>query len=396
MSDNSTSWTLTLPASNTSTAQNLSAVLNNTYGSGLSDYLIIKTVQGRTDLVLGLSNANLSTSCSGSCPLLDDAHYDTCNANWEKLRWGCTGIPQSSAGIGTARCSLFPCVRTYKAAVLGGKWSESLVSEATEWSLATNGPQLSSSMVSVECLNAQDQESLTNAGYDFEGRAWIPYNMSVDSSGNFSSGNSYHTNMTKGAVSSQCIYEVGGIAINSIGTFLGTFLNGTIQPGSYYSYDYSGAAQMQAIYNEGYLTFDRLDQTWRNVSDSITTYMREHGDANFSVPARGIAFRDQTCVHIRWGFLAYPAVLVLLAIIFFVCMVYETRRGPTSRHDWKSSPLPLLFHGLDREALRKEDLVDVVRAKEMDLIAARMPVRLAETENGWHFTRSQDGFMTKR
>jgi hypothetical protein len=219
--------------------------------------------------------------------------------------------------------------------------------------------------------------------------------LSVDSTGNFSSGTNLNTNITEGAVSGKCIYQHGAIAINSIDSFLATFLNGTIRPGTYW-YDYRGSAQLQAIYNEGNLTFDRINETWRNVSDSITTYMRQNGDVNFSAPATGQAFRYQTCVHIRWAFLAYPAVLVLLAIIFFISMVFETRRGQTSRHDWKSSPLALLFHGLDREALKREELSELVRVNEMERIAVRTPVRLSQTERGWQFVGTQHGSVRQR
>jgi len=237
----------------------------------------------------------------------------------------------------------------------GGRWSESLVSVATKWNMATNIGQVYSGMVNVACLNAQDRQSPTDAIYDFEGKAWIPYNSSIDSTGNFSIGTSDKTNITKGAVSGECVYQYGGVAIKSIGFFLATFLNGTVKPGSY-SYDYKGAAQLQAIYNNGGLTFDRLDETWRNLSDSITKYMQEHGDANFSAPATVEAFRDQTCVHNRWPFLAYPAALVLLAVVFFVCMMFETRRGATSRDDWKSSPLALLFPWIRPESIEKRGI----------------------------------------
>jgi Protein of unknown function (DUF3176) len=394
--NNLTAWNLTLPASSASPSQNTTAIVNGMATSGGSDYLLMKSSGGRTDIVVGFMTSNMSESCEDTCPSLEDENYDKCNANWQDVQWGCAAYPGSrSSGIGAARCSLFPCVRTYNAIVAGGRWLESLLSVATEWNLATNAGGIYSSMLDIECLNAQDKQSLTDAGYNFEGRSWIPYNLSVDYTGNFSSGTNLNTNVTEGAVSGKCIYQHGAIAINSIDSFLATFLNGTIKPGTYW-YDYHGSAQLQAIYNEGNLTFDRINETWRNISDSITTYMRQNGDVNFSTPATGQALRDQTCVHIRWAFLAYPAVLVLLAIIFFICMVFETRRGQTSRHDWKSSPLALLFHGLDREALKGEETFDFVSTKEMDQIAGRTPVRLSQTEHGWQFVGMQHGLVRQR
>jgi hypothetical protein len=114
-----------------------------------------------------------------------------------------------------------------------------------------------------------------------------------------------------------------------------------------------------------------------------------------SSPATGQAFHNQTCVHIRWPFLTYPAVLVLLAITFFVCMVFGTGRGDNSRHDWKSSQLALLFHGLDRKALKQKQLSLSVSAKEMERVAAEIFVCLDETDSGWKLVSTQDGSKGK-
>ncbi|ERF75561.1 hypothetical protein EPUS_08973 [Endocarpon pusillum Z07020] len=95
---------------------------------------------------------------------------------------------------------------------------------------------------------------------------------------------------------------------------------------------------------------------------------------SLSAPARGEVFQTQTCVHIRWLFLLYPAVLVLLAIIFFAVMVFETRRREISRHDWKSSPLALLFHGLDRQSMGNGEYASITQANEMARIADHTPI----------------------
>ncbi len=89
-SNNSTAWTLTLPASKTSTFQTVSAVINTTVSSDGSAYLIVKSSSGRTDLV-GYVSSNMSTTCADTCPLLGDAHYDKCNTNWENITVGLRG-----------------------------------------------------------------------------------------------------------------------------------------------------------------------------------------------------------------------------------------------------------------------------------------------------------------
>lgn len=391
-SANNTSWTISLNSADAATRFNLSVVMNGSWHS--SQYLGMQsTLSGYTDIVAGLLSINQSRLCADTCPSVVEQNIEKCKANWNDIGWGCaalsgqgSGYSRSSDGIGAASCSLFPCVRTYTAEVKDGHFKETLLAVAKEWNYAPSSIDMAA-MVNVKCLNAQDQKSLIDAGYETEGKSWVPYNITVDGvSGNYSTGSDVES--TNGTVSRECIYQYGATAAHSIGNFLGSFLNGTITPGLY-SYDYQGSAQLQALYNEANLTFDRIDETWRNVSDSITTYMRHHGGANLSAPAMGQPLRSLTCVHIQWPFLAYPAALVLLAIIFFVSMIFETRGAETSRHDWKSSPLALLFHGLDREAIiNRDEIAESVRVREMEKIAEHTPVRLSQTENGWQFVRN--------
>ena len=341
-----------------------------------SEYLLMKSGGGKTDIIVRYLPTNTSAPCAGSFPSTADRIVKSCN---------CESPALSCAKIGAVQCSLFPCVKTYTAAVNGGDWTESLVSVSTSW-----GTRLgtSESMVNVECLNARDHQAVLDAGYDLMGRSWIPfYGSSRDGREVNLGGKSMRV-----IIPSACIYHYGTTAGDSINTFLTTYLNGTI--GSQVNpYVPEGPAQLHAIYNNGNVTFDRLNETWRNLSESITTYMREHGMLDSSAPATGQAFRDQTCVHIRWPFLAYPAFLVLFAIVFFICMIFETRRRDTSRHDWKSSPLPLLFHGLHREALQTVQSAELVRAGQMEEFAERTSVRLSQTEGGWLFVGTQNASL---
>ena len=64
-------------------------------------------------------------------------------------------------------------------------------------------------------------------------------------------------------------------------------------------------------------------------------------------PVNGTVSYEYVYVSVRWPWLAFSAALVLLTIIFLVLTVIDS-----TRHDvavWKSSPVPLLFHGLDEK-----------------------------------------------
>jgi len=92
-------------------------------------------------------------------------------------------------------------------------------------------------------------------------------------------------------------------------------------------------------------------------------------------------------VRVRWGWLAFPAALVGLTLMFFVAMILETKFGAHHSHDWKSSPLPLMFHGLHENTLQEHETNQHIRVKGMERTARDVHVRLSPSEKGWKFTK---------
>lgn len=380
---NQTAWTINLLPND---ASNLSAVISRsaTTGDG-PDYLLMESFYGKTDIIVGYLPTNTSVPCVERCPSMADQSIRDCDARWVRQRWGCGSPAEPGTGIGAAQCSLISmCKNLHRS----GEWRaldrEPGLSVAT-WDI---GIDPSDSMVNINNLKPQDRQVALDAGVDLMGRSWYPYHgfygdvREVDLGGK----------STRIVIPRTCIYWFAPAAQSNLNSFLATYLKGTIR-----SHDYKpileGPAQLQAINNNGNITFDRLKETWENLSESITTYVRQHGIVNFSAPVTGQAFRDQTCVHIRWPFLVYPTFLVLFATVFFICMIFETRRIDTSRHDWKSSPLPLLFHGLGREVLKIMQSAEMVRTGQMAEVAKRMSVRLSQTEGGWQFVGTQNASL---
>ena len=371
----------------------LSWVPGDDYNSGLlygevnlddSEIFVMRTTyEGSTDMVAKRLPTNHTRTCSAECSTVEDILNRYCKTKHGEIGWGCFGhgvektdYGYFDGGMGAASCSLFPCIRTYTAEVKNGLLRETILS-------ATNFE--GRAMVNIECLNAHDRKLLINDGYDIRGKSWLPYNKTVDT---FYDEQDMEiiAERRKDMVSHECIYQYSETPVISVGNYLGSFLAGAVYNDS--KALFQGPAQVQTIYDEVNLTLDRINETWRNLSDSMTTYVRQHGDELFSAPAIGVAYQAQACVRIRWAFLIYPAILVFLCLIFFVSMVLKTRDSKTSRHDWKSSPLALIFHGLEREAIiNRNEVAESIGAKEMEMIAERTSVRLSKTENGWNFTK---------
>ena len=330
----------------------------------LSTHLATDIVMGATLNGLFPGTVNVSKSCPARCKIGPDI-----NKSPECLQWGCPSYTTLSNGgwvepqVGAARCSLYPCVRTYNASVMAGQLSETLVSTNANWGLM--GPEyVMGGMLEVSCLPLSDLNNLVIAGYSFTaGQEWLPY------------GNTTVPFLISDYANEHCFYQYPSDSTTSLNYWLeGFFLTGAVIPGGYDSWgEIQGPMQLQALYNDSYITMDGITSTWKYISDALTNHIRQNGVANYSAPVLGQTHKEQTCAKVRWAFLAYPAVLVVLTLVFFAWMVMETR---TVENDWKSSSLALVFHGLEMKDLQEAARGRLTRVKDMEDVSAGIRVRL--------------------
>jgi hypothetical protein len=148
---------------------------------------------------------------------------------------------------------------------------------------------------------------------------------------------------------------------------------------------FGGPSIAQAFYNAGNINLASVQSTFDKIAQSMTVHIRNEGNASYSAPALGHVINQETCVQVRWAWLAYPVAVVLLLVIFFAAMIWETGRDVHRVHGWKSSPLALMYHGLDRDVQDRHGYGGLIRNREMEEDARRMRVRLRPTEKGWLF-----------
>lgn len=94
----------------------------------------------------------------------------------------------------------------------------------------------------------------------------------------------------------------------------------------------------------------------------MTNAIRASGGA---VPVLGTAFELRTFVHIRWGWIALPVIVVLMTGAFLVAAMMTSRTTKTKL--WKSSALAMLFHGLDGDTRKK-----ALDSQSLSLIKVRL------------------------
>ena len=92
-------------------------------------------------------------------------------------------------------------------------------------------------------------------------------------------------------------------------------------------------------------------------------------------------------MHVRWGWLAYDAGFVILLLLFFLAMAFDTRLvkalSTNVRHNFKSSALANLFHGFDKLTQAELEHIGSSNAvKELEDAAKERLVTLRLTEHG--------------
>ena len=347
-------------------------------------------------------------------------------------------------GYGAASCTLSPCVRTYTSGVVAGVLQEDRVltvngtgyiwgdtvppmsptpvgiplevssstisSHAVPSQTPTTFPEFYTpyfGMIDMTCLSAYERQSLLNNGYRLDKDAkWLPYNLTFDPLyRNFSDSPQFqhltaNASFPESMLVHGCLYALDQFFEFCLwenymrDLFTDTIRgdNGNDLPTGIVE-RMNGSEVLQTIYNYGNVSFDRVNQVFENVSDSMTDFFRLQTFPKYNDPAQGLVFHDQTCLGVRWPWLAFPSTLVLLTLAFFITMLIESRpRALKAAPIWKSTPLALLFHGLELLDRRYVDGDDV---NSMETLAREITIRLDTTDDGLKLVESAGDNQTE-
>ncbi|KAI0413932.1 hypothetical protein F5X98DRAFT_378208 [Xylaria grammica] len=132
-----------------------------------------------------------------------------------------------------------------------------------------------------------------------------------------------------------------------------------------------------------------LEMVFRNVATQASNIIRISGGENANTTAvEGVAFRAETFIEVRWGWVSLPVIETLLAIILLVATMMVTRKSQQPL--LKSSANALLFHGLG--GWTAADTARTVKGKEtlgaLDDISKSLEVRFqGNGRDGLQFVR---------
>ncbi|KAE8349839.1 hypothetical protein BDV28DRAFT_52780 [Aspergillus coremiiformis] len=111
-----------------------------------------------------------------------------------------------------------------------------------------------------------------------------------------------------------------------------------------------------------------LDTVMQNIAASLT----KHGRDGSSDIVHGTVSVSEVYVAVNWRWVSLPLAILLLTVLFFVLTLLADKKN--GRGLWKSSVLPVLYHGLDGRAL--SDVDEYATISYMEEYARAMEVEL--------------------
>ncbi|KAI0407137.1 hypothetical protein F4802DRAFT_554293 [Xylaria palmicola] len=287
-----------------------------------------------------------------------DVSLTTYDPNGQGDRAGCDDAASNNTWwcrqYGAATCSLQPCVRGYTATVDGGRLTEKENDRSDEkitWgygeSPSTGGLVILQSflgLVDTRCINDDERRALTEAGYTLDANAsWLPYNLTFNPRVDTPEDAPFPESL----LAHKCLFTLDSDFNNDIWTFiLNQFIIGIVQreyPDGEHRPNYLGSTQLLSLFDSSHVNETGINDAMSKLADAITLWIRTHGHASHSERATGEEFHYAICIKVNWNWVALPATLIGLTLIFFLLTALSTYRQRLPV--WKGSPLTLLFHG---------------------------------------------------
>lgn len=260
-------------------------------------------------------------------------------------------------------CSLFPCARTYEAAAVNGV------------------------IIETEVKRSYGQGSWLSDQGEFR-QALIPDDIEIDPDESCTSRWPYREGSPPA-----CTYVFGLHATMSLGNYFWNFWNGTMS-GRTWGESSSSTDALDIILGLGVTNLTHIDRVLGGIADSMTAAIRLTGrveDTNLvgqgggQGNVTGQVFVTDTCVEVRWVWIALPVVVccLTLALLSWTILLNTLRQHHSA---WKSSALPVLLHGFDaQEMVAKGRLATM---KDMESEAKTTWAKLDTTADGAVFLSS--------
>ncbi|KAI0131841.1 hypothetical protein BJ170DRAFT_222673 [Xylariales sp. AK1849] len=254
-----------------------------------------------------------------------------------------TGYSGVSDYVATS-CSLYPCLKNYHAYMAKGVLNERTVSTVpaplnrVEANITDGGFSASANYTALKSPCVVDDVEYDKADFDK-----IPR-----SNHTFAGINVDGTNYT---APDECLYKLLWLYGEALSSFMdSTLFTGTCtydsrQGGSLWCGD---AWWLSPLYSSRNASYEKISNQVEQYATALTNKFRTSGSDNYNASvveaALGSVSQTTVCTKFDWRWLLLPACLVAATAALLVMMVIQNYTEPR-QPVWKSSILPLLFHG---------------------------------------------------
>lgn len=294
--------------------------------------------------------------------------------------------------LAAVRCHLYPSIRHYGGSIINGQIQEKLIGDPVPLNLGTNATG-----AAFDDLTGEDLYY-----YAFldpciiDGTVYTNANMSQVPGERITMRWLNDSEITGSIL---CLYGVPKDSLSSLEGALQFVALATLNEGRFSPWDLCvpnidytsmtclGRWWLEPLLNGGNASLESISAVMSRMADAITNQLRMNGTDFYGNPSNvtGTAFQTVVCTQFQWGWLLFPAVVVLASAVLLVATAWRsssrwgkarTNRGGSQVEVpvWKSSLLPLLFYGLEDGARLRGAPVE---NKDMSELAGKIEARLS-------------------
>lgn len=380
------------------------------------------SIKGYTESFQARTLLPLVTNCSSSGVLGQSEDPDAIGARWPDGVWNDTSLVSFQGVAGLLKntscnfgdrnrksdcvmkgylgfdCGFRPCVKSYSSKMLNGKYTETEVDRKFLHRAPNDDFQLvlDETFINGTWTKCTSEDHWTPTHNATVGRL-PPVKLGEESL--------YYP--------PSCVYSVSQADFYALVQFLqdGLFVPkaqldwAATQDGAV---EVFGQAWQAKLWNHGSASMDVTNRFAEGLANVLGNYIRANGATFYQTKdigpdfnnrfnttifpadwtrALGDAHYDEACIQVRWRYMAYPATLFLLVLVFFVAVVWDDYKSKSWGADWKLATLPMLFPALRN---RPASVGSKMQSKSYYTEAQPLQVKLVNGDDGWAFTSGRD------
>jgi len=135
--------------------------------------------------------------------------------------------------------------------------------------------------------------------------------------------------------------------------------------------DWSGT-EGDEYYSSDLMYMIATEKNFSSTMDSVAASLTKMALDSSHETVTGVITTPEIYVHINWGWLVLPALLEIAGLVLLIFTALATRRRKVEL--WRSSILALLYHGVEEQTLREQEIRTDVAG--MERAAKKVAVRL--------------------